>query len=203
MSMAIRKWGKRFLVGVMSAMGIAVLVLLLVTTISNVSSSIILDDQILEAKALEWARINGLQGNPVAKRIAHMTLGQWFALQKQQLGPDAAKFGLTSDMPVFILAIRGKVERRDSQSPLQGQTVPEQFDNITVAVNARNSQPISVESLRDSSLMPIPVPLNALTPTAPIRYAPTQPPVTPPTLPPRVTLTPTPMQSALPTPTLR
>ncbi len=184
-------------------MGIAILALVLVTTISNVSSSMILDDPLLEAKALEWARVNGLQGNPVAKRIARMTLGQWFALQRQQLGPDSAKFGLTSDMPVFILAIRGKIEWRHSESPLRGQSVPEQFDNITVAVNAHNGQPISADAMRDASLMPIPVPLNALTPTAPIRYAPTLPPVTPPTLPPRVTLTPTPLQSVLSTPTLR
>jgi hypothetical protein len=199
---ATRKWGKRLLVGILSVTVIAVLALALVTTMSSVSSGITSEDQMLEAKALEWARINGLQGTPVAKRAVRMTLGQWFALLNQQLGPEAAKFGLTPDMLVYILAIRGKVERRESQSPLQGQTTPMQLDNITVAIGVRTGKPISAGSVRDLSMMPIPVPLNALTPAAPIRYAPTLPLVTPPTLPPSMTLTPTPIQSALPTPTL-
>ena len=193
----------RLIIAAIATACVVVVAFILITMIPAASSTATLDDQALEAKALEWARVNGLQGNPISKRIAHMTLGQWFALLKQQLGPDSAKFGLIPDMPVFILAVRGKVERRDSQSPLSGQTTPEQFDNITVAVDARNGNPISVGSARDPSMMPIPVPLSALTPTTPIRYGPTQLPVTPPTLPPKVTLTPTPIQSVLPTPMLR
>ena len=193
----------RLIIAAIATACVVVVAFILITMIPAASSTATLDDQALEAKALEWARVNGLQGNPISKRIAHMTLSQWFALLKQQLGPDSAKFGLIPDMPVFILAVRGKVERRDSQSPLSGQTTPEQFDNITVAVDARNGNPISVGSARDPSMMPIPVPLSVRTPTAPIGYVPTQPPVTPPTLPPKVTLTPTPIQSVLPTPMLR
>ena len=164
----------------------------------NASSGNTLDDQTLEATALELAHTSGLQGNPTAKRIAHMTLSQWMALQGVELTQGAIQLGMNPTMPVFVLALRGNVI---GQHPFSGQTALEQYNNIIVAVNASNGNPITIRTARDPSTMPIQVPLNALTPTVPIRYAPTQPPSTPPTLAPRATLTPTPMHSVLPRPT--
>ncbi len=193
----------RLIIGVIVAAMIAMVALALTKTIPNVSSSAVLDDQTLEAIALKWAQVHGLQGNPIAKQIVHMTLGQWMALQGAELTQGAIQFGMSPDMPVFILAIRGNVVGQ--QSPLPGQTAPEQYDNIIVAISVRNGDLITVRTARDPSTMPIQVPLNVLTPTAPIKFASTQPPVTPPTLAPMATLTPTPtpMQSVLPTPTVK
>ena len=187
---------KRLLVVAMSATAVVVLVLLFAATIPNVSSNNTLDDQTLEAKALQLAYASGLQGNPIAKRIAHMTLSQWMALEGVELTQGAIQFGMNPTMPVFVLALRGNVV---GQHPFPGQA-PEHYDNIIIAVNASNGNLITVRTARDPSTMPIQVPLNALTPTAPIRYASTRPPSTPPTLAPRATLTPTPMQSVLSTP---
>ncbi len=189
--MASKSRRNSLIVGIVVVAMCVALVWVLAATITNVSSSATLDDQTLEAKALQWARTNGLQGDPVAKRAVRMTLGQWLAFGGGGLGPGAAESGLSPDTPVFVLAIRGKVEWRQSQSPLPGQAAPEQFDNITVVVDARNGNPISVRAARDTSTMPIQVPLNALTPTTSIRFAPTQPPMTPPTRVPEVTRTPT------------
>ena len=196
MTMTIGNWRKRLLVGALMATAVVVFVLLFAATTPNASSGNTLDDQTLEAKALQLAYTSGLQGNPTAKRIAHMTLSQWMALQGVELTQGAIQFGMNPTMPVFVLALRGHVV---GQHPFPGQTAPEQFDNIIVAVNASNGNPITIRTARDPSTMPIQVPLNVLTPTVPIRYAPTQPPSTPPTLAPRATLTPTPIQSVLPT----
>jgi hypothetical protein len=200
MTMTITNLRRRLLVVAMIATAVVVLVLLFAATTPNASSGNTLDDQTLESTALKWAQVYGLQGNPIAKRIAHMTLSQWKALEGGELTQGAIQLGMNPDMPVFVLAIRGKVERRDSQSPLPGQTIPEQFDNIIVTLGASKGDLITVRTARDPSTMPIQVPLNVLTPTVPIIYAATQPPMTPPTAVPRPTLTPTPMQSMLPTP---
>jgi hypothetical protein len=194
-------WRKRLLVGAVIATVLAALVFLFATAIPNASSNITTDDQTLEAKALQWARIYGLQGTPIAKRTARMTLRQWMALQGVELTQGAIQLGMNPDMPVFVLAIRGDVVGQ--QSPLPGQTTPERYDNIIVAIGASNGDLITVRTARDPSAMPIQVPLNVLTPSAPIRIGTTQPPMTPPTLAPQATLTPTPMQSVLPTPTSR
>ena len=196
MAMTIANLRKRLLVVAVIATIIAALVLLFAATTPNASSGNTLDDQTLEAAALRWAHIYGLQGNPTAQRIAHMTLSQWMALQGVELTQGAIQFGMNPTMPVFVLAIRGNVV---GQHPFPGQTAPEQFDNIIVTVNASNGNPITIRTARDPSTMPIQVPLNALTPTVPIRYAPTQPPSTPPTRVPVATLTATPMHSVLPT----
>ncbi len=201
--MTIANLRKRLLVVAMIAIVVVALVLLFAATTPNVSSNNTLDDQTLEATALKWAQVYGLQGNPTAQRIAHMTLSQWRALEGDELTQGAIQLGMNPDMPVFVLAIRGKVERRDSQSPLPGQTIPEQFDNIIVTLGANKGDLLTVRTARDPSTMPIQVPLNVLTPTVPIIYAATQPPSTPPTAAPVATLTPTPMQSVLSTPMSR
>ena len=200
MTMTITNLRKRLLVVAVIVTIMAALALLFAATIPNASSGNTLDDQTLEATALQLAHTSGLQGNPTAKRIAHMTLSQWMALQAVELTQGAIQFGMNPTMPVFVLALRGNVV---GQHPFPGQTAPEQYDNIIVAVNASNGNLITVRTARDPSTMPIQVPLNALTPAAPIIYASTRPPSTPPTLAPRATLTPKPMQSVLPRPTSR
>ena len=188
---------KRPLVVAMIATAVVAFVLLLAATIPNASSTNILDDQTLEATALKWAKIYGLQGNPIAKRIAHMTLSQWKALEGEELTQGAIQLGMKPDMPVFVLAIRGNVVPQ--QPPRPGRTAPEQYDNIIVAIGASKGDLITIDTARDPSTMPIQVPLNALTPTAPITYASTRPPSTPPTPVPIAKPTSTPMQSVLPT----
>lgn len=174
----------------------------LLTTGPNATSSATLDDQTLEAKALEWARDYGLQETPLAKRAVRMTLGQWLAFSGGQLEPGATQlFGIDQDTPVFVLAIRGNVAWRGLVGGLGEQRPSEQFNNITMVVYARNGHLVAATAARNLSDMPIQVPLNTLTPAPPINFAPTRPPVTPPTLAPKATLTPTPMQSVLATPT--
>lgn len=162
------------------------------------SSATTLDEQTLEAKALDWARAHGLQGIPLAKRAVRMTLGQWLAFSGGQLGPGSTQFGVDQNTAVFVLAIHGSVAWHKLGAGLQGQNTPEQFNNITIVVDARNGNLVSAAAARNPTTMPIQVPLNTLTPAAPINFAPTQRPQTPPTRAP----TRTPLPSVLATPTL-
>ncbi len=184
--------------GIVTVLGFLAWMQIMIT--SSASSLPTLDDQTLETKAISWAQSYGLQGAPVAKRSARMALGQWLALGGGQLSEGAARFGLSSDVPVFVLAMRGRVEWRGLGLLPPGQVSGEQFDNITIALDARDGNLISAGAARSASAMPVQVPLNALTPTVPIIFVATQPPSTPPTLAPRVTATRT---IPVPTPTTR
>lgn len=156
--------------------------------IPSASSALTLDDQTLEAKALDWARIHGLQGTPVAKRSVRMTLGQWLTTNGGQLAAGATQFELSPDVPVYVLALRAQVEWRGPGSLSQGQISQEHFDNITIVLDARNGNLLSAGTARSSTAMPIPVPINTLTPVAPILLLSTETPQIPPTLVPRATV---------------
>ena len=173
--------------GILVVLGVVVWMQIILA--SSASSSPSLDDQTLTTKAVNWAQIHGLQGTPVATRAVRMTLGQWLAIGGGQLSEGAIQFGLSPDTLVFVLAIRGRVEWRGPGSSLQGQDSQKQFDNITVVLDARSGSILSAGTVPSTSTMPIPVPLNTLTPAAPIIFGPTKPPRTPPTLVPRVTVT--------------
>src|SRR5436190_2963456 len=68
-----------------------------------------LDETVLTAKALTIAQRYGLQGNPTAQKVVRMTLGEWDALVGVEEGAGAVQVGLTTDLPVFVLAIRGNI----------------------------------------------------------------------------------------------
>ncbi|MES4787650.1 MAG: hypothetical protein C4294_19670 [Nitrospiraceae bacterium] len=137
---------------------LSILVLFQITTTANASPLPPLGDQTLTSKAMTVAQTAGLEGTPTAQRVVRMTLAEWLALNDGELGKDAAQFGLTADMPVFVLAIRGKVEWRGLGMRPPGQSSPESYDNITVAVDARTGNLIQVGAKRAGFPMPVPVP---------------------------------------------
>ncbi len=121
-------------------------------------STPVLDDETLTAKALVEARAAGLMDVPKAQKAIRMSLAEWNTLVGIDLGTDAAKFGLTSDIPVFVLAIRGEVEWRGVGLPRPGQDSPERYDNITVVLDARTGDLIWIGSYYPDQPMPVPVP---------------------------------------------
>jgi hypothetical protein len=139
----------------------------------SASSALTLDDQTLMEKALAYAKTQGLQEQPVATRAIRMTYGQWIAINGGQLSEGVTQFGINSDTTVFILAIRGNVKWRGLGLSREAQNSPEQFDNITIAIDARNGNLISAGATRSGFTMPIQVPLNALSPAPEITFVPT------------------------------
>ena len=158
----------------------AVPVLLVPTEIPRTPTSAapmqsILDDQTLTQNALRIAQLYGLQGNPSAQRTVRVTLGQWSALRKAgfpQLSPDT---------PVFVVAMIGRVEWKGPGDLPPGQAGPAIINNIIVALNAVDGSNLGVITSNSASTMIIQVPLNTLTPPAPILFPPTEIPRTPPT----------------------
>ncbi len=141
--------------------GILTLLLILTFVLASSGRALptpILDNEILTAKALTEARAAGLIDMPRAQKGIRMDLAEWNALIGLDLGADAANFGLTSDIPVFILAIKGDVEWQGVGLPKPGQASPEHYDNITVVLNARTGDLIWVGAYYPDHPMPIPVP---------------------------------------------
>lgn len=135
-------------------MAAAVMALLL-----NASSSLpVLDEAILTTKAMEVANETGLIGAPKNTRTEQLDLGEWLSLIDADLGLDAAKFGLTSDMPVFILAIRGEVAWNGHFLQPPGKDVTPKYDNITIVLDASTGEPLWVASKEPGYPMPISVP---------------------------------------------
>ena len=124
----------------------------------NAESSATLDENILAEKALLEAQMNGLMGTPKNQETVRMNLSDWNKLINAELGMDADKFGLTPDMPVFVLAIKGNVEWRGVDLPQPGQEIAENYDNITVVLNARTGDLIWVGAYYPDYPMPVPVP---------------------------------------------
>jgi len=125
---------------------------------NTAKASSLLDDKTLESHAMAAAQYYGMQGTPSAKQAVMMTYAQWLALNDAELGKDAAQFGLTPDLPVYVFAIRGSVEWQGLGMPQPGQTAPEHYDNITVVINARNGDLLWVGANRVGFPMPVPVP---------------------------------------------
>src|SRR5262245_27224953 len=88
-------------------------------------ASAVLDEKTLESYAMKTAQFYGMQGAPSAKKAVMMTYGEWLALNGADLGTGAAQFGLTPDMPVYVLAIRGSIDWRGLGELKPGQTAPE------------------------------------------------------------------------------
>ncbi len=125
----------------------------------NASSSLpAFDEATLTTKAIEVANEAGLIGTPKKTRAEQMDLGDWLTLIEVDLGLDAAKFGLTSDMPVFILAIRGEVEWNGHFLQPPGEDVTPKYDNITVVLDASTGEPLWVASKEPGYPMPVSVP---------------------------------------------
>lgn len=117
-----------------------------------------LDQETLTLKAITEAQASGLMGAPEAQRFVQMSLAEWAKLTDAELGQDAAEFGLTPDMPVFVLAMRGDVEWQGVGPLRPDQSSPERFDNITVVLNARTGELIWVGVYRPGFPMPVSIP---------------------------------------------
>jgi hypothetical protein len=121
-----------------------------------------LDDATLTATALAIAQTYGLQGSATATTDVRMSLAEWNTLIDAELGEDAAQFGLTPDMPVFVLALRGKVvwqgfdEYHSSNDA--GSNERTQCDNMTIVLNAKTGDLFMVQCDPPGRSMPVPVP---------------------------------------------
>ena len=125
----------------------------------NAAQIPLLDDKVLEEKAIAAAQLDGLQGSPIAKVAVHMTLAEWLTLNDAGLGTDAAQFGLTPDMPVFVLAMRGNVTSRLLGESLRpGQNGPAIYDNITIVLDARTGDVRWSMVVSEGFPMPVSVP---------------------------------------------
>lgn len=118
----------------------------------------VLDDESLTTKALAEARMAGLIGAPKAQQAIRMSLAEWNMLAGIDPGMDAAKFGLSPDIPVFVLAIKGDVEWQGVDLPRPGQELPERYDNITVVLDARTGDLIWIGSYYPDQPMPVSIP---------------------------------------------
>lgn len=145
--------------GLLAVILVLSLILIFALVLSGrAASTPVLDDETLTAKALGEARAAGLIDVPKAQKAIRMSLAEWNTLVGIDLGTDAAKFGLTPDLPVFVLAIRGEVEWRGVGLPRPGQNSPEHYDNITVVLDARTGDLIWIGSYYPDQPMPVPVP---------------------------------------------
>lgn len=117
-----------------------------------------LDTDVLTEMAIAEAQEAGLQEAPAVQRAVQMSLGEWNSRINAELGKDAAQFGLTPDMPVFVLAIRGEVVWRAPGLSRPGQNTPERYNNITIVLDARTGDLIWRGSYRSGFQMPISVP---------------------------------------------
>lgn len=150
--------GKNFLI--LGSLALLLIVSLAVISAVMASPTPPLDDETLMAKALDEARFAGLIGEPRALKAVRMSLAEWNALVDIELGPDAPTIGLVSDMPVFVLAIRGEVEWRapGGLGLKPGQDSPERYDNITIVLDARTGNLLWLGSYRLGYPMPVSVP---------------------------------------------
>lgn len=136
------------------------ILLLSVLALSRIATASPLDQEILEAKAIVVAQeVGGLQGAPTAQKAVYTTLGEWDKMINAELGKDAAQFGLTPDMPVFVLALRGSIESRLVGSlPPPGQSQPEHYESMIVVLDARTGGLVQIGNYYESSQMPVQVP---------------------------------------------
>lgn len=95
-------------------------------------------------KALAEAQFRGLRGNPTAKKAVQMTLGEWLKLVDAELGDDSQKVGLSADLPVYVLAMRGSAEWAlpSQPNPENNNQETEKFDNLTLVLNAQTGDVI-------------------------------------------------------------
>lgn len=112
------------------------------------------DDALLTVRALKEAEGAGLEGTPIAQKSVRMTLGEWLSQTGGELGPDAAKFGLTPELPIFVLAIRGDVYWRGPSELPKGRK-KRTFDNITIGLDARNGNLMFSNSYLSVAEMPV------------------------------------------------
>jgi len=142
----------------LGSLALFLIVFLVIISAARASPTSVLDDKTLTARAITEAQVAGLMGEPKAQKAVRISLAEWNALIDAELGKDAAEFGLTPDIPVFVLAIRGDVEWVLGFLPKPGQDSPERYDNITVVLDARTGDPMWLGSYRPGYPMPVSVP---------------------------------------------
>ncbi|OIN97678.1 MAG: hypothetical protein AUJ21_00275 [Anaerolineae bacterium CG1_02_58_13] len=148
------------IIGILLVLGVVISIIFVAVEQSAKASPMQqLDDKTLEEKAIAAAQMAGLQGAPTATRHVRITLAEWLTLNDAELGKDAAKFGLTPDTPVFVLAMRGNVKSLlVGESPPQNKGMQEQYNNITIVLNAITGDVMWTVTTRDGFSMPVPVP---------------------------------------------
>lgn len=99
-------------------------------------------DAALHEKALALAHKLGLNGKPLAEKMTRMTLAESEKPLGGELGKDAAQFGLTPDMPVFIYSVRGVIEPTGVVEYPSDQAPPK-YDRILLVLNARDGRLIT------------------------------------------------------------
>lgn len=102
-------------------------------------------------KAKAEARFAGLQGEPTSYVAARMTLVESLE-PTEQLGKDAAAFGLDPNMPVWVVLFRGNI----LLSLPGGGGRP--FDNLTVVLDARTGKVVGWRAYPAGQLVRVPVP---------------------------------------------
>lgn len=113
-----------------------------------------LDDSILQEKALVLAHNFGLEGEPESTKIVRMTLADSEKLTDSELGKDAGQFGLTNNMPVFVMALRGKVEPTGPRQIDPANPNPK-YDRMLIVLNAHNGDMILQGEYYVDAPMPI------------------------------------------------
>lgn len=116
-----------------------------------------LDEVTLVNKSIDFAHKAGLRGTPKSQKNVRMTLGEWAKLNGGELGKDAGKFGLTPTLPVFVMALRGKVI---SNAPIElppDQPEP-QYSAIVVVLDANTGEPITWGYYEANDVLPFDVP---------------------------------------------
>jgi hypothetical protein len=90
------------------------------------------------SRAIEEARFGGLDGEPTEVRAELMTWGDYGNLSGFTPGRDAVKVGLAPDMPVWVVAMNGRVVWSLPGRPGGGPS--EISDSITVVLNAKTGE---------------------------------------------------------------
>jgi hypothetical protein len=118
-----------------------------------------LDEATLTQRALEVAKVEGLQGKAVAQRGLRMTYSDWLPFVDANLGTDAAQVGSTPEMPVFIFALRGEIQNLGpGQRPIGDDGGPEHFTSMVIILDARTGELLELHLYPPGTKLPIPVP---------------------------------------------
>jgi hypothetical protein len=97
-------------------------------------------------KAEEYARRTGLMGDPSRVMARQTTLADYMReTDGEELGPDAAKVGLSPDMPVWMVIFFGDIRYAGHGFPKLDGTYPElRYDNIIIVINALSGKYIAM-----------------------------------------------------------
>jgi hypothetical protein len=98
----------------------------------------IADDRIHQevlAKAVDAAKFYGMESDqPDKLMIKEATLSEWYKIAQAEPGPDAAKFGLDPNRPIWIISMLANGTLSGPGAAAPGEKLPH-FDNISFAIS--------------------------------------------------------------------